>query len=271
VFNATQLKAQLPVYRSAPDFDAKYSADDILGNLDITLKGAKDLIAADPFPYSSDPYVLFRMGDALVRSDTIMNNLNPKWNQDLSLPIVSFEDDLIIRVMDYDPAEQNDGNEDDFLGEIKIRVTDFSPNELLDLNIPLQGVASGSLQLKAIARASFKSTGGAKRYTGDIINKPPPPPTSPAPGFDGSDSDDESATENNALYDTVADFDVLKDILFAGGADDGLDESEWEERRSSKQLPRKLSKLSFAEIHGSPDGKISVDEFRQFYSQKIMH
>jgi Ca2+-dependent lipid-binding protein len=64
--------------------------------LNIKLLSGKDLIAKDTiaegtygtrFTESSDPYVVFKVGNATAKSATIQRTLNPTWNEEISLPV----------------------------------------------------------------------------------------------------------------------------------------------------------------------------------------
>ena len=61
-----------------------------MGNMNVTLVRAKNLIAADRGG-SSDPFIVFRVnGKEVYKSEVVKKTLNPEYNESFVVPIVSF-------------------------------------------------------------------------------------------------------------------------------------------------------------------------------------
>ncbi|XP_073480624.1 multiple C2 and transmembrane domain-containing protein 1 isoform X3 [Aquarana catesbeiana] len=86
--------------------------------LDVTLKRGNNLAARDRGG-TSDPYVKFKIGGKEVfRSKTIHKNLNPVWEEKVSLLIDNLKEPLYVKVFDYDF-----GLQDDFMGSAFLDLT----------------------------------------------------------------------------------------------------------------------------------------------------
>ncbi|KAM5192463.1 multiple C2 and transmembrane domain-containing protein 1 [Mantella aurantiaca] len=86
--------------------------------LDVTLKRGTNLAARDRGG-TSDPYVKFKIGGKEVfRSKTIHKNLNPVWEEKVSLLIDNLKEPLYVKVFDYDF-----GLQDDFMGSAFLDLT----------------------------------------------------------------------------------------------------------------------------------------------------
>ncbi|CAA2958562.1 C2-DOMAIN ABA-RELATED 4-like [Olea europaea subsp. europaea] len=59
--------------------------ENILGLLRITIQRGKNLAKRDA--RSSDPYVIVRLGKQKVKTRVMRKNLNPEWNEELTLTI----------------------------------------------------------------------------------------------------------------------------------------------------------------------------------------
>ena len=55
------------------------------GLLHVTIRRAVSLPAADPAPFTSDPYLVVCVGDSCFTTRTILNNLNPEWHESCTL------------------------------------------------------------------------------------------------------------------------------------------------------------------------------------------
>ncbi|MCO5601153.1 hypothetical protein L7F22_055272 [Adiantum nelumboides] len=85
----------------------------IEGILKVRVIQGTDLVVRDV--YSSDPYVKLRIGDHQVKTRVIPNNLNPRWNEELTLATSNPPQPLRIFVYDKDTFSA-----DDKMGEAQI-------------------------------------------------------------------------------------------------------------------------------------------------------
>ncbi|XP_072922457.1 multiple C2 and transmembrane domain-containing protein 1 isoform X2 [Hemitrygon akajei] len=122
--------------------------------LNILLKSGHNLAVRDRGG-TSDPYVKFKIaGKEVFRSKIIHKNLNPVWNEDISLLMESIAEPLYIKVFDYDF-----GLHDDFMGsayldltklELK-RATEVTLN-LKDPSCPVQTLGSLLMSVTLLCR-----------------------------------------------------------------------------------------------------------------------
>ncbi|XP_043920068.1 multiple C2 and transmembrane domain-containing protein 1 isoform X1 [Protopterus annectens] len=102
-------------------------------HLDITLKSGQNLAIRDRGG-TSDPYVKFKLGGKEVfRSKTIHKNLNPLWDEKVSLFIENLRDPLYIKVFDYDF-----GLQDDFMGSAYLDLTSLELKRTTDVTVTLK-------------------------------------------------------------------------------------------------------------------------------------
>uniref|UniRef100_A0A7N9AUT2 Multiple C2 domains, transmembrane 1a n=1 Tax=Mastacembelus armatus TaxID=205130 RepID=A0A7N9AUT2_9TELE len=95
--------------------------------LDIILKKGNNLAIRDRTG-TSDPYVKFKIaGKEVFRSKTIHKNLNPVWDDRISLHVETLRDPLYVKVFDYDF-----GLQDDFMGSAYLYL------ETLDVTLDLK-------------------------------------------------------------------------------------------------------------------------------------
>ncbi|KAK4747625.1 hypothetical protein SAY87_014211 [Trapa incisa] len=118
---------------------ARSSEDDILGLLKIKIKRGYNLAVRDL--YSSDPYVLVQMGKQKVKTRAVKRNLNPEWNEKLTLCII--DPSLPIKLMVYD---RDTFSFDDRMGEAEI---DIRPLHSA-VEMGLEGLPSGIILRKLI-------------------------------------------------------------------------------------------------------------------------
>ncbi|XP_073446013.1 multiple C2 and transmembrane domain-containing protein 1 isoform X1 [Dendrobates tinctorius] len=101
--------------------------------LDVTLKRGSNLAARDRGG-TSDPYVKFKIGGKEVfRSKTIHKNLNPVWEEKVSLLIENLKEPLYVKVFDYDF-----GLQDDFMGSAFLDVTTLELQSSKDVALNLK-------------------------------------------------------------------------------------------------------------------------------------
>uniref|UniRef100_A0A8C1HPG6 Multiple C2 and transmembrane domain containing 1 n=1 Tax=Cyprinus carpio carpio TaxID=630221 RepID=A0A8C1HPG6_CYPCA len=80
---------------------------------------------------TSDPYVKFKIaGKEIFRSKTIHKNLNPVWDEKVSLLVESLREPLYVKVFDYDF-----GLQDDFMGSAYLHLESL---ETLDVTLDLK-------------------------------------------------------------------------------------------------------------------------------------
>ena len=75
-------------------------------------------------PGTSDPYVKFKLGEQKYKSRTVMKDLNPKWNESFILWTSNIQEQLKIKVYDYDR-----GWTDDYMGGVNIDLTMYPLNK----------------------------------------------------------------------------------------------------------------------------------------------
>ncbi|XP_055080423.1 multiple C2 and transmembrane domain-containing protein 1 isoform X2 [Periophthalmus magnuspinnatus] len=101
--------------------------------LDIVLKKGNNLAIRDRTG-TSDPYVKFKLGGKEVfRSKTIHKNLNPVWDERVSLLVESLREPLYVKVFDYDF-----GLQDDFMGSAYLHLESLEHQRTLDVTLDLK-------------------------------------------------------------------------------------------------------------------------------------
>eukprot|EP01102_Stenamoeba_stenopodia_P001974 TRINITY_DN11782_c0_g1_i1.p1 TRINITY_DN11782_c0_g1~~TRINITY_DN11782_c0_g1_i1.p1 ORF type:complete len:712 (-),score=151.23 TRINITY_DN11782_c0_g1_i1:216-2351(-) len=115
--------------------------------LTIYLWEAKDLIAADRSG-TSDPYVVFRAGDTVVRSSIVPKTLNPTWNETFNLLIPHHVNTVEMGVWDKDLVS------DDELGYCSVELSSLacSPFARVSSWLQLQKVPHGQLHVSLTLR-----------------------------------------------------------------------------------------------------------------------
>ncbi|KTF79913.1 hypothetical protein cypCar_00041568, partial [Cyprinus carpio] len=83
---------------------------------------------------TSDPYVKFKIaGKEIFRSKTIHKNLNPVWDEKVSLLVESLREPLYVKVFDYDF-----GLQDDFMGSAYLHLESLEHQRTLDVTLDLK-------------------------------------------------------------------------------------------------------------------------------------
>uniref|UniRef100_A0A8C9XCI6 Multiple C2 and transmembrane domain containing 1 n=1 Tax=Sander lucioperca TaxID=283035 RepID=A0A8C9XCI6_SANLU len=101
--------------------------------LDIVLKKGNSLAIRDRTG-TSDPYVKFKVaGKEVFRSKTIHKNLNPVWDERVSLLVETLKDPLYVKVFDYDF-----GLQDDFMGSAYLHLESLEHQRTLDVTLDLK-------------------------------------------------------------------------------------------------------------------------------------
>ncbi|XP_076010301.1 multiple C2 and transmembrane domain-containing protein 1 isoform X2 [Genypterus blacodes] len=101
--------------------------------LDIILKKGNNLAIRDRTG-TSDPYVKFKIaGKEVFRSKTIHKNLNPVWDERVSLLVETLREPLYVKVFDYDF-----GLQDDFMGSAYLYLESLEHQRMLDVTLDLK-------------------------------------------------------------------------------------------------------------------------------------
>ncbi|KAK1577908.1 hypothetical protein Q3G72_025919 [Acer saccharum] len=88
---------------------------------------------------SSDPYVIVRMGKQKLKTRVVKQNVNPEWNEDLTLSVA--DPSLPIKLSVYD---RDTFSLDDKMGDAEFHINPF----LEALRMRLQGLPSGTIITK---------------------------------------------------------------------------------------------------------------------------
>ncbi|KAG6421607.1 hypothetical protein SASPL_118164 [Salvia splendens] len=92
--------------------------DKLLGLLRIRIKRGLNLAVRDV--RSSDPYVVVRMGTQRMKTRVIRKDVNPEWNEDLTLSVTNPEEPVFIEVYDHDTFSM-----DDSMGNAELDIQPF--------------------------------------------------------------------------------------------------------------------------------------------------
>ncbi|KAL3700745.1 hypothetical protein R1sor_018767 [Riccia sorocarpa] len=107
-----------------PILDTALHKKEPQGMLSVTVVKAHHLKNKDLLG-KSDPYVMLRVGDSTRQTKTIMNNLNPEWNETLNIPVDDPDtESLDITVYDWDKVGSHDK-----LGIQVIQLKDLVPEQ----------------------------------------------------------------------------------------------------------------------------------------------
>ncbi|XP_044506009.1 protein C2-DOMAIN ABA-RELATED 2-like [Mangifera indica] len=90
---------------------------------------------------SSDPYVIIRMGRQKLKTRVVKRNLNPEWNEELTLSIS--DPPVPIKLLVYD---RDRFSPDDKMGDAEFYITDY----LQALRMQLEGLPSGTIIRKVL-------------------------------------------------------------------------------------------------------------------------
>ncbi|KAB5560914.1 hypothetical protein DKX38_005871 [Salix brachista] len=92
--------------------------ENLMGLLRIHVIRGVDLAIRDVS--SSDPYVVVKMGKQKLKTRVIKQNINPEWNDDLTLSVVDPKQTVLIRVYDKDTFSL-----DDKMGDAEFDISQF--------------------------------------------------------------------------------------------------------------------------------------------------
>ncbi|KAM7280089.1 hypothetical protein ACFE04_007223 [Oxalis oulophora] len=113
--------------------------DNILGLLRIRVKRGVNLAVRDV--RSSDPYVVVKMGKQKLKTRVIKKDVNPEWNEDLTLSVT--DPDLPVKMTVYD---HDTFTKDDKMGDAEFDVSMYI--EALRKNV--NDLPSGTIISKAV-------------------------------------------------------------------------------------------------------------------------
>ncbi|KAL1554737.1 Protein C2-DOMAIN ABA-RELATED 4 [Salvia divinorum] len=111
------------VHSSSPvvghaDSPTHMAMDNLLGLLRIRIKRGLNLAVRDV--RSSDPYVVVRMGTQRMKTRVIRKDVNPEWNEDLTLSVTDPEQPVFFEVYDHDTFSM-----DDSMGDAEFDIRPF--------------------------------------------------------------------------------------------------------------------------------------------------
>ncbi|KAG6382797.1 hypothetical protein SASPL_157494 [Salvia splendens] len=114
--------------------------DNILGLLRIKVVRGFKLAKRDA--RSSDPYVIVRMGKQKLKTRVVKKNLNPEWNEELTLTVADPNQSIKLQVYDRDTFTLDD----------KMGDAEFDIKELVRvLKMELENVSNGTVMAKVVA------------------------------------------------------------------------------------------------------------------------
>ncbi|KAF9990464.1 hypothetical protein BGZ75_001644 [Mortierella antarctica] len=139
---------------------------DNMGNMNVTLVRAKNLIAADRGG-SSDPFIVFKVnGKEVYKSEVVKKTLNPEYNESFVVPIASrAEDQFAFEVFDWNQISTSKSLG---VGSLDLRnIQLVLPNEFL---VPLQNKNNqGEIQLRIRFMPEFLSSNKRKSGFGSTF------------------------------------------------------------------------------------------------------
>ncbi|KFK38029.1 hypothetical protein AALP_AA3G061000 [Arabis alpina] len=123
---------QVPDRKHAFDVPRKSFVSSLLGLLRIRVKRGINLAVRDLF--SSDPYVIIKMGKLRLETPVICCDVNPEWNEDLIFPVTDPNLTVFLTVYDHDTFTP-----DDKMGDAEIAIKPY----LDALKMKLEGLPCG--------------------------------------------------------------------------------------------------------------------------------
>ncbi|KAI9174530.1 hypothetical protein LWI28_018654 [Acer negundo] len=107
--------------------------DSLLGLLRIRVKRGVNLAVRDV--RSSDPYVVVKMGRQKLKTRVIKKDVNPEWNEDLTLSITDPDVPITLTVYDHDTFTK-----DDKMGDVEFSIKSY----IEALKMKLDSLPSGT-------------------------------------------------------------------------------------------------------------------------------
>lgn len=90
---------------------------------------------------TSDPYIIIRMGKQRLKTRVVRNNVNPEWNEDLTLSVADPNHPVKLEVYDKDTFSL-----DDKMGDAEFDISSF----LEALRMRLEGLPNGTIIKKIL-------------------------------------------------------------------------------------------------------------------------
>ncbi|MBA0790177.1 hypothetical protein Gohar_014842 [Gossypium harknessii] len=121
----------------AADLESSESVmDNLMGLLRVHVKRGVNLAVRDV--RSSDPYVVVKMGNQRLKTRIVKKDVNPEWNDDLTLSITDPDIPVSLTVYDHDTFSK-----DDKMGDSEFEVRSFI--EALKTYTNLEEIPSGTV------------------------------------------------------------------------------------------------------------------------------
>ncbi|KAL6552497.1 Protein C2-DOMAIN ABA-RELATED 4 [Orobanche hederae] len=117
--------------------------DNLLGLLRIRVKRGINLAVRDV--RSSDPYVVVRLGKQRLKTRVIRKDINPEWNEDLTLSVSDPSQPVSLTVYDHDTFSM-----DDKMGDAEFDIRPF----IDALKMHLDGLPNGTIITKILPARS---------------------------------------------------------------------------------------------------------------------
>ncbi|CAN6445656.1 unnamed protein product [Victoria cruziana] len=114
--------------------------DDILGLLGVHVIRGVNLAVRDI--KTSDPYVVVRMGNQMLKTRVMKKNVNPEWNEKLTLTVSESIRPIRVEVYDKDRFSRDDGMGDaeidinTFMDAVKMRIAGSEDNVVCRTVLP---------------------------------------------------------------------------------------------------------------------------------------
>lgn len=111
----------------------------------VKLVEARNLERADFWSGSSDPYVIFALGNYSAKSKVIKRNINPLWNETFGFRINEGDQSAILSILVFD---FDNFTPDDFIGSAEINLSEIPCGDLYDKWLKLDNVQTGEIHLQ---------------------------------------------------------------------------------------------------------------------------
>ncbi|KAK9106050.1 hypothetical protein Scep_022894 [Stephania cephalantha] len=112
-----------------------------LGLLRIHVIRGTNLAIRDTNRASSDPYVTFNLGKQKLKTHVVKKNLNPEWNDDLTMCITDPKQSIKLAVYDHDTFSF-----DDKMGDSELDIEPF----MEAVKMKLEGLPNGTIIRKLV-------------------------------------------------------------------------------------------------------------------------
>jgi len=114
------LDLRLQRWRSEMCTEMCTDMEQYIGLLKVGVVKGTNLVATDLLSSTTDPYVAVSLGNQKVKTRTVKRNLNPVWDDELTVGVPFPPGQLIVEVMDKDTFSK-----DEFLGGAKVNLEPF--------------------------------------------------------------------------------------------------------------------------------------------------